>query len=242
MVNVTKKKTSKLNYLVIACIVAGASIAVAFTGGLGADPEPPVTVAPPSSGATTAAAVLETLEVKGRAPKTGYDRKKQFGSPWTDVDRNGCDTRNDILARDLSDVTRSGTCKVMSGILQDPFTGTSVDFVRGQKTSSAVQIDHLVALSDAWQKGAQQLTQEERVALANDPLNLQAVLGRVNAQKGDGDAATWLPKNKTFRCEYVARQISVKASYKLWVTPAEKNAMGRVLNSCPNQPGYESAL
>lgn len=182
-------------------------------------------------------AALESLEVKGRAPKTGYDRK-QFGPAWADTDHNGCDTRNDILARDLEEETfRPGThdCVVLTGVLDDPFTGAEIHFVRGQDTSTKVQIDHVVALSDAWQKGAQQLDETTRTAFANDPLNLLAVDGPSNAQKGDGDAATWLPANRSFRCDYVARQIGVKATYGLWVTSAEKDAMATVLADCPGQ-------
>jgi hypothetical protein len=124
---------------------------------------------------------------------------------------------------------------VKSGTLADPYTGTTINFLRGAATSSAVQIDHVVALSDAWQKGAQQLTTEQRTAFANDPLNLQATDGPTNMKKGDGDAATWLPPNKGFRCEYVARQISVKATYSLWVTQAEHDAMARILADCSAQ-------
>ncbi len=186
----------------------------------------------------SAATVLESLPVKGRAAKTGYNRKAKFGTAWKDVDHNGCDTRNDILKRDLNDVKfKSGTkeCVVRSGTLSDPYTGTSIKFVKGNKTSSAVQIDHVVALSDAWQKGAQQLSQESRVQLANDPYNLLAVDGTANKQKSDSDAASWLPSNKSFRCEYVARQIGVKAKYSLWVTQSEHDAMANVLSSCPTQ-------
>ncbi|MPY11198.1 DUF1524 domain-containing protein [Arthrobacter sp. KR32] len=182
---------------------------------------------------TTALALLETLAIKGRAPKTGYDRE-QFGQAWLDVDRNGCDTRNDMLNRDLTDIvhTNSVPCKVQSGVLADPYTATSIAFQRGQSTSTKVQIDHVVALSDAWQKGAQQLTFDQRVAFANDPLNLQSTDGPTNQQKGAGDAATWLPPNKGYRCEYVARQVSVKATYTLWVTQAEHDAMARILSDC----------
>ena len=186
--------------------------------------------------ATKAIDLLATLPIKGRAPKTGYDRAL-FGQAWADVDRNGCDTRNDMLKRDLTGIkyTNSVPCKVQSGTLADPYTGTSISFLRGSATSSAVQIDHVVALSDAWQKGAQQLTVEQRTAFANDPLNLQSTDGPTNMKKGDGDAATWLPPNKGFRCEYVARQISVKATYSLWVTQAEHNAMARILADCEGQ-------
>ncbi|WP_426225114.1 GmrSD restriction endonuclease domain-containing protein [Pseudarthrobacter sp. DSP2-3-2b1] len=189
-----------------------------------------------SAVATKAIDLLSTLPIKGRAPKTGYDRAL-FGQAWADVDRNGCDTRNDTLNRDLTGIihTNSVPCKVQSGILADPYTGARINFVRGSATSSAVQIDHVVALSDAWQKGAQQLTTEERTAFANDPLNLQATDGPTNMKKSDGDAATWLPPNKSFRCEYVARQISVKATYRLWVTQAENDAMARILTDCSGQ-------
>ncbi|GGI01600.1 calcium-binding protein [Arthrobacter liuii] len=183
-----------------------------------------------------AADLLETLPVKGRAPKTGYERSL-FGPTWADVDQNGCDTRNDILNRDLTDITYANgvPCTVKTGVLADPYTNTVLNFVRGTATSSAVQIDHVVALSDAWQKGAQQLTTEQRTEFANDPLNLQATDGPTNQQKGDGDAATWLPPAKGFRCEYVARQVSVKARYNLWVTQAEHDAIAGILAGCPGQ-------
>ncbi|MBT2513418.1 DUF1524 domain-containing protein [Arthrobacter sp. ISL-30] len=186
--------------------------------------------------ATKAIDLLATLPIKGRAPKTGYDRSL-FGQAWVDVDRNGCDTRNDTLKRDLTAVTYTNSvpCKVQTGTLADPYTGTTINFIRGATTSDDVQIDHVVALSDAWQKGAQQLTLEQRTAFANDPLNLQATDGPTNIKKGDGDAATWLPSNKAFRCEYVARQISVKATYKLWVTQAEHDAMANILANCSGQ-------
>ena len=188
----------------------------------------------------TAQDLLNFLPVKGRAPRTDYDRTGQFGQAWLDVDRNGCDTRNDILRRDLDPAVISGPCKVTSGSLNDPFTGMTIQFVRGHTTSTLVQIDHVVALSNAWQTGAQQMSQEKRVAFANDPLNLLAVDGAANQQKSDGDAATWLPPQRSFWCEYVARQISVKATYDLWVTPAEFEAMTRILASCPAEPAVSS--
>ena len=191
--------------------------------------------APLEASTKTAVAVLETLAVKGRAPKTGYERS-QFGPTWSDVDRNGCDTRNDILYRDLTSKTfKSGTknCVVLTGILSDPYSWAKISFVRGVSLSMDVQIDHVVALSNAWQTGAFQLSYDKRLAFANDPMNLLAVKGRLNSQKGDGDAATWLPPRKDIRCAYVAQQIVVKAKYKLWVTPAEKAAMVALLAKCP---------
>lgn len=200
----------------------------------------PATSAAPSPATAdegTALAAVAGLLVKGRAPKSGYDREK-FGQSWYDVDRNGCDTRNDILRRDLKGFTlKAGTngCLVLSGTLVSPYTADTVKFTRGTATSSAVQIDHVVALSDAWQKGAQQLSTTTRRAFANDPLNLLAVDRSSNAAKGDGDTATWLPPNKAIRCDYVARQVAVKVKYRLWTTAAEREAMVRILTACPTR-------
>lgn len=182
--------------------------------------------------------IIEAQITKGRAAKTGYTRA-QFGQRWADVDRNGCDTRNDILKRDLTgEIFKEKTrqCVVLSGTLIDPFSGESINFVRGNVTSMEVQIDHVVALSNAWQTGAFKLTLKERTAFANDPMNLLAVKGRLNSQKSDGDAATWLPPLKSYRCDYVLRQIVVKIKYKLWFTAPEKEAMVRILNTCPEKP------
>ena len=184
-----------------------------------------------------AIAVLETLPVKGRAPKTGYARD-QFGQAWADVNRNGCDTRNDILKRDMTSIIykeKTRDCVVVSGTLVDRYSGETINFVRGNVSSMEVQIDHVVALSNAWQTGAFQLTLAQRTALANDSLNLFAVKGKLNLQKGDGDAATWLPPLKSFRCAYVAQQIAVKAKYSLWVVPPEKAAIVAILAKCPTQ-------
>ncbi len=177
--------------------------------------------------------VLDRLEVKGRAPKTGYKRA-EFGDGWASI--GDCDLRNIMLKRAMTaPKIASDNCIVLTGELQDPYTGKAVSFVRGSTTSSDVQIDHVVALSDSWQKGAQSLSYETRVKFANDPLNLLAVDGPTNQEKGDSDSASWLPPNKAFRCQYIARQVSVKSKYSLWVTEAEKSAMKRVLNGCREQ-------
>jgi hypothetical protein len=189
---------------------------------------------PAAGGAVTRQ--LARLEVKGRAPMTGYDRA-QFGAAWLDTDRNGCDTRNDMLTRDLerrSYDPRTRGCVVLSGVLDDPFTGRSIEFRKGD--GNLVDVDHVVALGNAWATGAFRWEIRKRAAFANDPMNLLAVDASANRQKGDGDAATWLPGNKSFRCEYVARQVGVKSKYDLWVTSAERDAMARVLASCPGQP------
>jgi hypothetical protein len=185
------------------------------------------------SDTTDALTALNKLEVKGRAPKTGYTRS-QFPH-WSDPDRNGCDARNDTLKRDLTDITyKSGTrdCKVIAGQLLDPFSGKVIIF---STTKVVIDIDHVVALSNAWQTGAAYFDKNTRLLIANDPLNLLAVDAKLNRQKGDGDAATWLPPNKSFRCEYVARQVAVKSKYKLWVTEPEKVAITKILSVCVDQ-------
>ncbi len=192
------------------------------------------TPAPTTTKVSPVVGVLNKLAVKGRAPKTGYDRDL-FGDGWGSI--GSCDTRNFILQRDLTNITwRQGeNCIVATGVLRDPYTNKVINFRRGVSTSLAVQIDHVVAVSDAWQKGAQQWSYSTRVAFYNDPLNLLAVDGPTNGQKSDSDAASWLPPNRGFRCAYVARQVAVKAKYKLWVTSAEKTAIANVLRACPNQ-------
>lgn len=214
-----------------------------WTTPLAAPPASPPASSPPAQPEAmvddAASAKLAALPIKGRAPKTGYERSL-FGQAWTDdvtvtYGHNGCDTRNDILRRDLVEVEikpGSNGCTVLAGVLNDPYTGSTVEFHRGASTSSQVQIDHVVALSDAWQKGAQQWDAAKRRNFANDPANLQATSGSVNEQKGDGDAATWLPPNKSYRCTYVSRIVDVKATYGLWVTQAEHDAIARILSNC----------
>lgn len=189
-----------------------------------------------------ALAALESLPVRERASKAGYDRS-EFGSEWTDAvrvngGRNGCDTRNDILRRDLRElVVTEGTqgCVAQTGVLDDLYTGEALPFERGTDSGSQIHIDHIVSLSNAWQTGAQDLSVEQRTDLANDPLNLLATAGRANQQKSDGDAATWLPPNRGARCPMVAHQVAVKVKYGLWVTPPEADAARRVLGDCPGQ-------
>ena len=182
-------------------VAVSVAASVALSACAGRAVHSPAPVASPPADTTgpagSALALLATLPVKGRAPMTGYARAR-FGPAWTDDTaadggHNGCDTRNDVLRRDLRQlVLRSGTrgCVVLSGTLPDPYTGHVIAFVRGERTSTAVQIDHVVALGDAWQTGAQRLDPTTRERLANDPLELLAVDGPTNQAKGDGDAAT----------------------------------------------------
>lgn len=186
--------------------------------------------AAPSDDALT---VLNSLSVKGRAAKTGYTRA-QF-THWSDLDRNGCDARNDTLKRDLTAlVFKVGTrdCKVITGSLLDPYSGKIITF---SSTKSTIDIDHVVALSNAWQTGAAYFDKIKRQQIANDPLNLLSVDSSLNRQKGDGDAATWLPPLKSYRCDYVSRQVAVKAKYGLWVTQPEKDAIIKLLEKCEGQ-------
>lgn len=186
-------------------------------------------------GKVSAKSVLEKLEIKGRAPKTGYSRE-EFYSGWPKID--GCNLRQIILKRELGDSAKlaDDNCTVLSGEFDEPYTGSHMIFYEKSDLSNGLQIDHVVALSDAWQKGAQYLPKEVRYEIATDPLNLLAVDAKTNQGKSDGDAATWLPPNKSFRCQYVARQISVKHKYSLWVTQAEHDAIMKVLDTCPNEP------
>ncbi len=222
--------------LLIAASVAAGAIYEAVTSRM-PDPQPAtlgVVSQPATQESTLASDVLAQLAVKGRAPKTGYERSK-FSSGWGEL--NGCSLRELILLRDLQNTTLDEDgCRVLNGTLtSDPYSGQTIMFQRGINTSQAVQIDHVVAVSDAWQKGAQQLTPDLRYQFYNDPLNLLAVDGPTNNKKGDGDAATWLPQNKAYRCMYVARQVAVKAKYSLWVTEAEMLAIRSLLESCPEQ-------
>jgi len=184
-----------------------------------------------------ARARLAALPVKGWDRQTDFSRYR-FGEPWSDdvnveFGHNGCNTRDDILRRDLTQlVVRPGTCYAQSGVLIDPYTGESIAFVRGPDSSEAIQIDHVVSLSDAWYKGARDWDEQRRRDFANDPRNLLAVGAKANFDKAFRDANAWLPPNPAFRCEFVARQIAVKAAYRLWLSANEKRAMAAVLDHC----------
>ncbi|MDZ7785880.1 MAG: HNH endonuclease family protein [Candidatus Saccharibacteria bacterium] len=182
---------------------------------------------------TLAVEALGRLAVKNRVSSDDYSRE-QFGNGW--AEGGGCDTRNRILRRDLQEVAvDDDNCTVLSGVLtHDPFTAREIPFKRGRATSGDIHIEHLVAVSDAWQKGAQELTARQRRDFYNDPLNLIATDSAANVEKGGADAAHWLP-DRAYRCMYVARQIAVKQKYGLWVTQNERSAMERTLHNCPDQ-------
>jgi hypothetical protein len=180
---------------------------------------------------------LKDLPVRGW-DRTSDFRRFQFGEAWSDdvnveFGHNGCNTRDDILRRDLKSlVVRPFTCFAQSGTLVDPYTATTIEFVRGPQTSNSVEIDHVVALADAWYKGARAWDPQRRLDFANDPRNLLAVSPKANFDKAFRDAASWLPPNQAFRCDFVARQVDVKAAYGLWLSAKERNAMTDVLARC----------
>jgi len=204
-----------------------------FLASFRAEPLPELKTSQEETDSLLAKDVLEALAVKEKDKSTKYYRKL-FYDDWSTTG-SGCNMREAILTRDLKDLSLKG-CKVQTGILDDPYTGKQINFRRGQESSADVQIDHVVALSNAWSTGAFEFDQATRYAISQDPLNLIAVDGAANQEKSDQDAADWLPSNESFRCQYVARQISVKYKYRLWVTPHEKQAMVQVLESCPNEP------
>jgi len=204
--------------------------------------EPTSTDAPSNQPAPTARydlarQQLKQLEVRGW-DRTSDFKRYQFGQAWSDdvnveFGHNGCNTRDDILRRDLKNlVVRPFTCYAQSGTLIDPYSGVTIDFVRSPDTSKAIEIDHVVALADAWYKGARAWDPQRRMDFANDPRNLLAVSPKANFDKAFRDAASWLPPNEAFRCDFVARQIEVKTAYGLWLAAKEKKAMEAVLARC----------
>lgn len=201
-------------------------------------PAAPTQAPAPGSPAFDAARTqLAQLRVKGWDREQNFERFR-FGERWSDdvnveFGHNGCNTRDDILRRDLADLAvRPGTCYAQSGTLHDPYTGVTIPFVRGPDTSDAVEIDHVVSLADAWYKGARLWDDGRRRDFANDPSNLLAVSPKANFDKAFRDAASWLPPNEAFRCAFIARQIEVKTAYGLWVSEKEKDAMASVLARC----------
>jgi hypothetical protein len=183
----------------------------------------------PSAGESQALLAAQALVERGRSASTNYSRDA-FGSAWKDVDRNGCDTRNDILGRDFTTaIYKGGTneCKVIGGTWTDPYSNESYTFT---EQPSEAQIDHVVALSNAWQMGADLWTAEMRTEFANDPLNLIVTVASLNRQKSDSNAASWLPPYKPGRCDFIARQVAVKTKWQLFVTSSEKTAMLGILS------------
>lgn len=183
--------------------------------------------------------VEERPDVPGYDRGCGPDEGCVFGPDWSDdtdapLGRNGCDTRNDVLARSLEDVAfseRSPTCDVVAGTLVDPYTGTELDYAT---QGSDIHVDHLFPLAAAWDLGAAAWTPDERATFANDPdLGLVAVSGSANLSKGDSTLASWLPPDRSYRCDYVAAYLEVALAYDLAVTAADVRVIGPVVErSC----------
>lgn len=207
------------------------------TSGAAAPVAPPPAQGGPTQAFDRARAQLSALPVKGWDRTQDFQRWR-FGKAWSDdvnveFGHNGCNTRDDILRRDLANlVVRPGTCYAQTGTLHDPYTGATIDFVRGPDTSNSIEIDHVVSLADAWYKGARSWDPQRRLDFANDPRNLLAVSPKANFDKAFRDAASWLPPNAAFRCDFVARQIEVKSAYGLWLSDKEERAMADVLARC----------
>lgn len=156
-----------------------------------------------------------------------YNREKHFGEAWLDVDNNGCNTRDDIIKRDLTavELVKRGTCSVPhAGILNDNYSGETINFLKGtgKGKDGGIQIDHIVPLSIAWGRGAQEWSQEERIEFANDPDNLEAVKSAENLSKSDSTPDEWLPSNTEYHCTYVTNYLKVMDKWKLDVTDAER--------------------
>lgn len=189
-------------------------------------------------------AALNQLKVAPKSRSSEYTNRREilFGEAWEDkntipsIGRNGCDTRNDILDRDLTNKTYKKMSKcargVATGTLNDPYTGKVIQYKQGPKTSLLVQVDHVVALGNVWESGGFNLTQSQRIDIANDPINLYATDGPTNGGKSNSTADQWLPPVKSFQCTYVAAQVNVKQKYRLSVTSAEKSTMRSVLSRC----------
>lgn len=196
-----------------------------------------------SSGKNSALTAISTLTVSDNG-YSGYKRD-MFGASWADVNNNGCDTRNDVLASHMTNVVTSDGCKVSSGNLFDTYTLENIAF-SSDRSGGGIDIDHVVALSNGWKSGLANASSDTRLKFANDPLNLLPVDAGYNRTKGDKDTSEWIPSsmlklggNKfkpTVDCPYVARQVAIKKEYKLSVTSAERDAMKSVLSACPTEP------
>lgn len=188
------------------------------------------------AGAAPAVSATATPNPTSEAAATDYDREL-FGPRWADVDRNGCDTRNDTLARDLTDVTYkpdTNGCVVLTGTLHDPYTGETVAFTRVSEGYQPVQIDHIIPLAVAWASGADSWTDEQRTRFANDPANLQTTTA--NQTKGDSTPSAWMPPGELAACEYSTRYLEVATDYALDISAADRDALTTALISCTSAP------
>lgn len=190
--------------------------------------------------ASQARQALAQLPDDAPAPKSWHGQGGRiglFGPAWADVDSNGCDTRNDILDRDLSEKTyvaiKRCPTAVATGTLLDPYTSSVVAFTRGNQIGAAVQIDHIVPLALAWDLGARGWPDDLRTRFANDPANLLAVDGQANQDKGDKEPALWMPPNAAFHCQYAMQFIAVLRGYGLPVDAPSVPVLREAAATCP---------
>jgi len=228
-------------------LVLVAMIVVAVLGLVACAPSVPATAARPAPTATSSApprpgstptaaqgalvAMIDALPVSSSTPPAKYVRA-DFGAAWADTDRNGCDTRNDVLARDLLDAqTKPDTrgCVVTSGVLHDPYTGTTLTWT---KAGGGIDIDHVVPLEQAWAAGAWTWTTERREQFANDLPELQATVSSTNRAKGDSPIQTWTPPDPTYLCTYTTRWVQTKTTWQLTVTQDEKTRLLHLATNC----------
>ncbi|KJK49964.1 hypothetical protein UK23_12120 [Lentzea aerocolonigenes] len=216
-----------MRWLLLIILLAGCS-ALPLSPGPQVDRVPTGTLDAASARTSLAALVVATPgRLDGYVRDCADGQACVFGQPWFDTDGDGCDQRSQVLARDLSGVTRKpGRCSVQSGSLDDPYTGTRVT------TVSKIQIDHVVPLAEMWRSGAAGWPAEKRVAAANDLRNLVAVSGKVNQSKGDKTPDEWMPPNASYACSYSRIYVTVKVAYGLSVAPAERSALEQALTSC----------
>ncbi|GAB3211758.1 hypothetical protein GCM10027294_35290 [Marinactinospora endophytica] len=224
----------------LAVVVALVGLAALLTGrdplgllrdlaGDGGGPASPASPAPGSSAeAERAADLLAAIPTAEPAPRGDYERE-EFGHGWIDTDGNGCSTRNDILARDLDQVRTDEECKVLAGVLDDPYTGDRVEFT--SEDPQQVQIDHVVPLSLAWRMGADEWDRERRIEFANDPDNLVAAYGPANREKSDSGPGEWRP-HADYQCSYAIAYIDVSHRYDLPLAARDHAALADMLGTC----------
>ncbi|MFC0040317.1 HNH endonuclease family protein [Actinomadura rayongensis] len=228
--------TETLKRGTIAAVAAVTALAAGCTNGSGTG-EPAARGGTPSASSdwkpsksqvTDAEAKLKGLKIKPQGGHDGYSRAK-FGIRWKDTDHNGCDQRNDVLARDLTNVKRDGSCKVLSGRLKDPYSGRTIEFTKAK--ASEVQIDHVYPLALAWRMGASGWPADRRQEYANDPSNLLAVWGPPNRDKSDKGPGEWKPQ-QAYQCMYGVKYVGIADKYGLPVTQADHDALKGFLDRC----------
>lgn len=206
--------------VVVLLLLSGCRFDVAF-------PNSRPTATPSPSAASPAA--LADLSVAKPEDDNTYERDA-FGDGWADLDSDGCETRDEILARDLTNVVTDDGCDVKSGTLHDPYTGQTIHFTDDEWWT--VHVDHIYPLAHAWRMGADDWTAEKRLRFANDPINLLAVDGPTNSSKGDSGPGEWVPLTRDYACTYGRKYVRVATTYNLPVTDADRDSLAALLATC----------